>query len=109
MRVQPVAADQLSRHVGLRAFNGKTVGRTPRRELPQRGLIARTSDPQADPYEVRVGDRIDRLAGAELGDVRLWWVIADLNPGLDYLMLVPGTTIYLPSDALLTRLKAALQ
>ena len=47
-------------------------------------------------YEVIQGDRIDNLAFNHLGDSRLWWVIADLNPDIDPMRLVGGTTLKLP-------------
>ena len=33
-------------------------------------------------HELRVGDRLDRLAGDYYGDPRFWWVIAEANPDI---------------------------
>lgn len=48
-------------------------------------------------YTVVQGDRIDVLAYQALGDSRLWWVIADLNPDVDPLRLQGGQIIVLPA------------
>lgn len=42
------------------------------------------------------GDRIDVLAFDVLGDSRLWYVIADMNPHVDPLFLRGGDLIRLP-------------
>lgn len=44
-------------------------------------------------YRVTQGERIDQIAYRVLGDSRLWWLIADLNPGIDPLELQPGVLI----------------
>lgn len=70
-----------------------------RAELAPRGLL-RLADyqrrDQAVEYTVTQGDRIDVLAYRHLGDSRLWWAIADLNPGVDPLRLRGGETLWLP-------------
>ncbi len=70
-----------------------------RAELSPRGLLnleeLRRRD-QAVEYTVTQGDRIDVLAYRHLGDSRLWWVIADLNPEMDPLRLHGGETLWLP-------------
>jgi hypothetical protein len=38
-------------------------------------------------YQVRDGDRLDRLAGTALGNTTAWWRIADANPQTDPLRL----------------------
>ena len=48
-------------------------------------------------YEVRDGDRLDRLAGRLYGREDLWWVISDANP--DILLqdpIKPGTILRIP-------------
>lgn len=48
-------------------------------------------------YQVRDGDRLDRLAGATLGDTTAWWRIADANPQADPLRLErTGTLLGIP-------------
>jgi hypothetical protein len=47
-------------------------------------------------YTVVQGDRIDVLAYEYLGDSRLWYIIADMNPTVDPLHLVGGTILRLP-------------
>lgn len=47
-------------------------------------------------YVVVQGDRIDQLAFRGLGDSRLWWVLADLNPQVDPLFLRGGDVLLVP-------------
>nr|PZN17704.1 MAG: hypothetical protein DIU80_24055 [Chloroflexota bacterium] len=48
-------------------------------------------------YQVRDQDRIDDLATRFLGDVSLWWMIADANPEiLDPSRLPLGAVIRIP-------------
>lgn len=47
-------------------------------------------------YTVTQGDRIDRLAYKSLGDSRLWWLLADLNPHVDPLFLKGGDVLRFP-------------
>lgn len=42
------------------------------------------------------GERIDQIAYRKLGDSRLWWLIADLNPHVDPLFLVGNDVLRLP-------------
>lgn len=43
-------------------------------------------------------DRLDLLAQQYFGDPTLWWNIADANPEIiDWTVLIPGTTIRIPS------------
>lgn len=71
----------------------------PRVELFPRGLFSLEDYQRRDQvveYTVTQGDRIDVLAYRHLGDSRLWWAIADLNPGVDPLRLRGGETLWLP-------------
>lgn len=48
-------------------------------------------------HRVRVGDRLDLLAGLAYDDAELWWIISDANPQLFYPdSLVPGQLIKIP-------------
>ena len=49
---------------------------------PFRGLMPRRVRSHAAyvEYELKVGDRLDRLAKEFYDDPRLWWVIAEANP-----------------------------
>ena len=47
-------------------------------------------------YQVTQGERLDIIAYHELGDSRLWWLIADLNPSVDPLLLAGGEILRLP-------------
>lgn len=49
-------------------------------------------------HVVRQGEALDALAFEYLGDVRLWWVIADLNRDVleDTLRIDPGTQLVVP-------------
>lgn len=57
-------------------------GQKPRHVMPRPGYVR---------HMVREGDRLDRLAQDYFGDPRLWWVIAEANPGL----LTPADLLYL--------------
>lgn len=57
-------------------------------ELRQRDAV--------EEYRVVQGDRIDRLAFRILGDSRLWWVLADMNPTTDPIFLLPGEVLVVP-------------
>ena len=59
-------------------------------------------------YQVKESDRLDQIAFEYLGDSRLWWVIADLNPEEipDTLMLPTGQYIKLPQISQIDRLLA---
>ena len=46
-------------------------------------------------HELRVGDRLDRLAGDYYGDPRFWWVIAEANPDI----FVPADLVYASTPA----------
>ena len=48
-----------------------------------------------------VGDRLDLLADTYYGDVQLWWVIANANPGVirrDSYNIPPGKEITIPQN-----------
>ena len=48
-------------------------------------------------YQVRAGDRFDRLAGQFLGDDKKWWMIADANPQVFFPeLLQPGSMLRIP-------------
>lgn len=51
-------------------------------------------------HELRVGDRLDRLAGDYYGDPRFWWVIAEANPDIFF----PADLVYASTPAPDTRL-----
>jgi hypothetical protein len=73
-----------------------------RLELTNRLYFATDAVQSADAFQfhfVRDLERIDRLAFNYLGDSRLWWVIAELNPKEipDTLKLQVGTYIKIPT------------
>lgn len=49
-------------------------------------------------YRVIVdGDRLDNYADEYFGDPKLWWIIADLNPQIEsVMMLTPGNVLRVP-------------
>lgn len=47
--------------------------------------------------EVQQQDRLDILAQIYYGDPSLWWMIAVANNMIDPFVLVPGTTVRIPS------------
>lgn len=48
-------------------------------------------------YTVIEGDTLDLLAYRNYGDERLWWVIADVNPGIKFpTQLEAGSIIVIP-------------
>lgn len=49
-------------------------------------------------HTVAVGDTFESLAARFLGSSALWWRIADLNPLVFPLSLVPGTVVALPGS-----------
>ena len=55
-------------------------------------------------YRIVQGDRLDNLAFAFLGDSRLWWAIADLNPKeiRDTAYLPINVTIKIPTLSFIT-------
>lgn len=48
-------------------------------------------------YTVVAGDTLDELAFRFLGSSQAWWQIADANPTMFPLDLVPGTQLALPT------------
>lgn len=49
-------------------------------------------------HVVQEGERLDILAGKELGDARMWWVIAAAS-GIGWALQVPpGTRLLIPID-----------
>lgn len=62
-----------------------------------RGLMPRDIRPRAAfvEHEVRVADRLDKLADDYYGDARLWWAIAQANRDL----LFPADLVYGPISA----------
>ena len=47
---------------------------------------------------VKVGERLDVIAGEELGDARAWWMIAACSNIGWGLQVPPGTQIYIPAS-----------
>ena len=93
------------RDVGVKAASAGRKLR--RREGVIRTLLRPLPYSKTTSYRVSEGDRIDVMASEVLGDSRLWWILADLNPLAipDPLRLTPGTEIRLPdgdeADALI--------
>ena len=84
-----------SRYAGLDTIE------TSRRELAPRELLDQAAWLAADAlysHTVILGDRLDTLAASLLGDSRLWWILADLNPETvpDTHLLQPGATLLVP-------------
>lgn len=74
------------------------TGTLPRKVETQPGYVL---------HRIVEGDRLDRLAERYYGDPRLWWAIAQANPGL----LLPDGLIYLsvaPDDASPLRIGAEI-
>lgn len=70
-----------------------------RRELSPRRLLDPVElerDGLLFEHTVTQGERIDTLAYHLLGDARLWYAIADVNPDVDPLFLPPGAVIKIP-------------
>ena len=50
-------------------------------------------------YTVQSGDTLHHIAARQLGDPRLWWVVADFNDVLNpFDALIVGATVRLPSQ-----------
>ena len=58
--------------------------------------IDRSVSENAEEYTIKQGDNLDALAFEYYGDELLWHIIADKNPEIDPLDLVPGTVIVIP-------------
>ncbi len=54
--------------------DGTTVVYLERRFVPQPGSLT-----QSALYTVQVGDRLDLIANAQIGDPSQWWQVADAN------------------------------
>jgi len=50
------------------------------------------------PYITKEDERLDKLAGATLGDGRLWWVIAICSNIGWGLQIPPGTVLRIPTN-----------
>lgn len=47
---------------------------------------------------IKEGERLDSIAGEELGDARMWWIIAACS-GIGWgLQIPPGTVLLIPSN-----------
>jgi nucleoid-associated protein YgaU len=55
--------------------------------------------PSGEPYEVRPGESVTRIAERELGDSRRSWVLLELNGLKEPDRLLPGKTLRLPVRA----------
>lgn len=74
------------------APGGRKVPYLTRRLLPAAGTI-----PTASIRTVRLGERVDTIAAATLGDATLSWMLADANLAMRPTELaVPGRTISIP-------------
>jgi hypothetical protein len=74
------------------APNGRQVPYLLRRLLPAAGTL-----PTASIYTVGLGQRIDNIAAAQLGDATLSWLLADANLAVRPTDLaVPSATIMIP-------------
>ena len=74
-RLDPSTQTQ-SRYQDLEVRRGAAGRLLPRLERAPRVLQTPLNSNNSWSYRVKEGDRIDRLAGAFLGDVRLWWLLA---------------------------------
>ena len=98
-----------SRHQGLLRVETEDAVGNPRlilepREFVNPELLDNISG--VETYVVRQGDSVLVLAAELLGDTRLWWLIAELNPEAvpDPQRLVPGTVIRVPPLEVVQRL-----
>jgi hypothetical protein len=74
------------------APDGRQIPYLLRRLLPAAGAL-----PAAGVYTVGLGQRIDNIAAAQLGDATLSWMLADANLAVRPTDLaVPGATIVIP-------------
>jgi hypothetical protein len=74
------------------APDGRQVPYLMRRLLPAAGSL-----PTAELYTVKLGQRVDNIASATLGDATLSWLLADANLALRPTDLaVPGSAIQVP-------------
>ena len=77
------------------APDGREVPYLTRRLLPAAGTMATLRM-----HEVRLGERIDTIAAAELGDAELSWLLADANLAMRPSELsTPGRTLSIPLPA----------
>ena len=72
--------------------DGRQVPYLLRRLLPAVGTL-----PTASSYTVGLGQRVDNIAAAQLGDATLSWLLADANLAVRPTDLaIPGATIVIP-------------
>ena len=72
--------------------DGRQVPYLLRRLLPAPGTL-----PTASSYTVGLGQRVDNIAAAQLGDATLSWLLADANLAVRPTDLaIPGATIVIP-------------
>ncbi|HEX3530692.1 MAG TPA: hypothetical protein VH988_26815 [Thermoanaerobaculia bacterium] len=94
--------EQNSRYVDIETAtlteDGQTIAYVRRRFVPQAADLAAVGQ-----VTVRQGDRLDLLAGQQLGDPELFWRIADANSAMDPLALteVPGRKLVIAVGGIL--------
>lgn len=88
-----MTTDRASRHAGSPTY----------RVSPEVELLeprTRTRPAAVRQHVAELGDRLDLVAAAYLGDPHLYWRIADANPAVPPEQLVePGTTVDIPGPA----------
>ena len=85
-----------SRYAALTPYTAVGADGRPHPTVPARPLPPPT-DGEPFLYTVVAGDTLEALAHRFLGSSRAWWQIADANPALFPLELVPGSTLVLPT------------
>jgi nucleoid-associated protein YgaU len=85
-----------SRYRGLTPYTAVAADGTRHATVPARPAPA-PGDGAPFLYTVVAGDTLEALAHRFLGSSRAWWQIADANPTMFPLDLVPGSTIALPT------------
>jgi nucleoid-associated protein YgaU len=85
-----------SRYRGLTPYTAPAADGSLHATIPARPLPG-PADGTPFLYTVIAGDTLEALAHRFLGSSRAWWQIADANPTLFPLDLVPGRQIALPT------------
>ena len=77
----------------------------PDREVPP----APPAPPVQRRIQVRQGDSLQRIAGRELGDSKLWRLVATTNGLRDPFVIQAGQELLMPTEAALARSREALE
>jgi len=101
-RILSPDSSENSRYADAEIRRGAAGRKLDRLEREPRKLVEPLDVADTQSYRIKFGDRIDRIATHFLGDARLWYLLADLNPHIeDFLKLPVGVELRVPRDGAL--------